>query len=341
MLNKMPRKILIVVLSGLGNMILFHTVIKKLKEAYSWTAIDLMTEQFIVKTLFEDSGFINKYWYWKDNVRSRLKLLADIRKENYDILITTFESGGWKLAVFSKLTGIPVTIGYKKNRWYDSLYRIRIPIDLSNHEIINHFKILEVMSISSGNLKIELGFKSAKYTYLEKHLNNSKVKICIHAGSSDNLAQKRWCLEKFIKVAERLFYDHGAQIFFIGGDNEVEMTMEIEEKAKFPVSVLIGKLELWETAYIIERCDLLISNDSGLMHLGAALGRPVLSIFGPTDIVKNHPWSEKAVVVSKNMACAPCNFKKPCQHNMNCLEQISIEDITRESEKILKLRIGS
>jgi len=327
---------LIIFLSGLGNMILFHPVIKKLRESYPDVIIDLMIEQPIVQTLLHNNKYINRYWRWKDDLSSKLQMLSDIRKENYDSLITTFEASGWKLAVFSKLLGIPVTIGYKRGKWYDSLYRISIPIDGTKHEVLRHLEILKAVNISCESPKLWIEFDKEKYSYLDKYLSQDKIRICMHAGSSDGLAQKRWSLDKFISIAELLYLNYGAQIFFIGGKNEIEMAGEISAKVKFPVSIHIGKLELWETAYIINKSDLLISNDSGLMHLGTALGTPVIGIFGPTNIVKNRPWGEKTVVVSRNKPCSPCNLRGHCKNNMECLEHISVGDVMREVEKVLE-----
>lgn len=103
------------------------------------------------------------------------------------------------------------------------------------------------------------------------------------------------------------------------------------------VTVLVGGLDLFETSYILSRADLVVSNDSGLMHLAAELETPLAAILGPMSIRKNRPISPRSVVVSKALPCSPCNPQVPCHYDRARLKNITVEDVMRAVNSLIPL----
>jgi heptosyltransferase-2 len=251
-----------------------------------------------------------------------------IQKEKYDILITSFEAQGWKLAFFAWLTGIPVRIGYRKNQPYDACFNILLSINDKEHEVERHWRILKALYIEHENIDVKFNVPFEEYSYLDvKFEKQKKIRICIHAGSSDSLSNKRWDLNNFIELSEKLYCFYDAQILFVGGENERKMADIIRANSKCPVTVLIGQLNLWETAYILKKSDILICNDSGLMHLAATLGTQVFAIFGPTDRIKNRPLENRHKVIYNDVPCSPCDMMEKCRHDEVCLNTITVDSV--------------
>lgn len=334
----MPNKILVIFLSGLGNAILFRPFLAALKRFKSEMHIDMLIENKIVEDILTPDGLVDKYWYWSDSVFSRLFLLSRLRDNKYDAIVTTFEAQGWKLALFARLIGQSERIGYRKSRWYDALYTTVLPIDKSAHEVQRHLLLLSAFGIdcSLAEADISLQLDENTYAYLPKYFIEGRLRVCMHAGSSDNLSKKRWPLNKFIELGGQIYQKYGAQIIFVGGKNERHMKEQITVNAKYPTCILIGQLNLWETAYVLKNSDLLIANDAGLMHLASALGTSTAAIFGPTDQIKNRPWGKENLVISKNIPCSPCDITKKCAKNMTCLNEITVEEVLEQIDGVIE-----
>lgn len=332
----MHKKILIIFLSGLGNAVLFSPILRALKKSMPETKIDMLVRNKIVIDALRYDELVDNYLYLDNRVKTRYQLLTQIWRKKYDILITTIESQGWKLAFFAWLTRVPLTIGYQRGRWYDRLFKICLTDNETKQETERHCMILKVLNVAEAKLNISFKWPFKDYSYLDKHFDENVVnRICIHAGSSEGLAKKRWHLNNFIALGKELYARTGSQILFLGGENERYMIEQITMKAKYPKNILIGKLSLWETAYILKNADLLISNDTGLMHLAAALGTCIVAIFGPTDKVKNKPLGNRSLVISKNMLCSPCDVRMKCDRNMECLNEITVEEVFLHANDIV------
>lgn len=329
-----PKKILVVFLSGLGNVLLFRPTLKAIRQGFPHAQIDFLIEYDIVEALLKPDNLADLFFRWPGKILERWQLVIKLRKENYDCLVTTFEEQGRKLALFGMLSGIPMRIGYKQGKWYDSFYTRTIDFNPASHEVERHLKLLgplELQQPEAPDLSLDI---NSDFSHLLLFLPKEKVSVCIHAGCSRNLIQKRWPLERFISVAHELNKKLDANIIFLGGADELDMVPEIEKSFGSGAHVLIGKLSIWETAFVIKKCALMISNDSGLMHLACAVSTPVIAIFGPTELAKNRPFSPQSTVITYDVACRPCNITQ-IQCLMQCLTGIESEEVVRAALKML------
>ena len=119
-----------------------------------------------------------------------------------------------------------------------------------------------------------------------------------------------------------------------GSAADRESTRAVQQRAMHRIVDLAGKTDLREAIALIARCDLFISNDSGLMHVAAALGIPTVAIFGSTNTVTTAPVGEKTIIVRKEVACSPC-LKKTCPRDFACMDGITVGDVTAAAEELL------
>jgi ADP-heptose:LPS heptosyltransferase len=139
----------------------------------------------------------------------------------------------------------------------------------------------------------------------ELHLNWAPLRIAIHPGSGAAPGQKRWPIDRFAEVARLLVARTGAQIIVAGGPAEVALAMQLS-RAIGPAAVsLAGRLNLRQSMALFAACDLFIGNDSGPLHLAAAVGTPVVGVYGPTDPAVFGPWAPSQRVATIKAPDAP------------------------------------
>jgi lipopolysaccharide heptosyltransferase II len=166
----------------------------------------------------------------------------------------------------------------------------------------------------------------------EDHPHSKKLMIGLNPGA-DN-PNKRWDPKHYANVADRLIESLNADIILLGGPGEEKIANAIEARMSSPVINLAGKLTLDDLIYLISRLDLFLTNDSGPMHIAAAVHTPLVALFGPETPALFGPYAKKELyrVIYQELDCRPCG-KKRCEHPL-CLDLITPQDVY---EKCLEL----
>jgi lipopolysaccharide heptosyltransferase I len=286
--------------------------------------------------------------------RRFLAMLSRLRATRYDLVIDM--QGQMKSGFVSMVTGAPVRIGFDRPRkevwqaearklppgamerswkgaregsWMAYTHRVRLPT-LAIHAIDRYLMV--------GNL---LGFKCEAPDFsipvradaearldallLERVGAMSRPPIVMTPGSL--WETKRWRPEGFAAVA-RHFVASGYPVLIDGAGNQAEECRRIAAQAPGTV-VLAGLTSLAELAALIRRSAVVVTNDSGPLHLATALGRPVVAIFGPTNPVWFGPYRRPNALVRAGAPCSPCNIRDlaRCPHNHACMRDITSERI--------------
>jgi len=144
---------------------------------------------------------------------------------------------------------------------------------------------------------------------------------------------KRWPAERFAVIGDWACDRWGAKIVVMGSQGEMDICSAVSESMKHNPVNLCGRTTLGEAMALIERCQFFVTNDSGLMHIAAALNVPMVVIFGSTDPVATGPRSEKARIVQEPVDCAPC-LKPKCPTDYRCMLGIEPDEVWREMESL-------
>lgn len=263
--------------------------------------------------------------------------LPKIRKTNYDLALA-----------FSQIGSFYTKISAADN--YIDFTTIEAGSEISVTEMC--LKVLEKALITTGRtsnpdyfnteywIDNEDIFKADKFLDRSKYNENYPL-IAIHCGGH-YFPRKRWPLPGFIQLIHRLKSEFPSQIVLVGGIEDLHNSLEI--KFEIPeVLVAAGCLKLSETAALLQRCQLFIGNDSGPLHLGAAMNIKTLGLFGPTTPKQFHPYCVvKHRYVYKKTHCSPCyKFRGsifqylPRCSKPYCMEGITTEDLLPEIEALL------
>ena len=146
---------------------------------------------------------------------------------------------------------------------------------------------------------------------------------------------KNWPVASFARAARGLQETYGATIFLIGGADNRDAAASIESQLQAPAVNCAGRLSLVETGSLLAEMQLLISNDSGPMHMAAALGVPVLAVFGPTDPVRTGPFGAGHRVLRADLPCMPC-FDRQCRlGDVRCMAGVAPEAVIQAAKEML------
>jgi ADP-heptose:LPS heptosyltransferase len=164
---------------------------------------------------------------------------------------------------------------------------------------------------------------------INKNLDASRRVVGFHCGSSADYKEKRWSVDKFISLITMIisaYNDIGIMIFFGPDESDIYEIMSNSFSTNRRV-YLVNENHITMLCGYLETLSLFVTNDSGLMHLASVMGIPIISIWGPTDPVKNRPWEKNVEIVRLGLDCSPCykiGLLNTCTNRI-CLENISTE----------------
>lgn len=264
-------------------------------------------------------------------ILGELRIARLIRNKTIDLAVIFPRSFSSALMVF--LGGIPRRIGYKgegRNLLLteridcatELLRRHRMYYYLHLIDCLGHCPFPPLPSLSlNGNQE-----RWAK-TFLSHNRLHGKLLIGFNPGATYGEA-KCWPPERFIALGKRLQRGHDASILLFGSSrpNEGELNAAIAEGIGEGCLNLSGQTSLLELASLLRRCHLLVTNDTGTMHVAAAVGTRVAAIFGPTDPRTTSPLGEGHVIIRAEVPCSPC-LKRVCPEDHRCMDLIEVEQV--------------
>ncbi len=337
------KKFLLIFPSGIGNTILSNGAIKSLKKKYPTSYFAAGYTYNATLEILKILGGFDEYIFFKMNqtVKERIQLINFLRNKNFDAVVIFYPSCGYIYNCMFLLSGIPYRIGFEyigdSIDQYSKIFLTHsIKYDYKNSEFQNDLYLLNYFNLELCN---SIGFKSNEPCI--KDLTSKNLKIGIHVGRNNDL-KPGWSQERFSNLIKILQKNQKVDIFVFGGEEEKDISMYFEQEFNNCVFNLIDKLNLAQTISNISKLNLLVSNDTGLMHIAASQNVPLIAIFGPTDSIKNYPIiqeKDNLIVIRKDLSCQPCySFTTPivCNRNTECLNLISVKEVLNSVEKMLK-----
>jgi ADP-heptose:LPS heptosyltransferase len=286
---------------------------------------------------------------------SRFKFIKNIRKQKYDCSVTLFPSNKWYFNVFALLVGARKRVVHQYvthpliNLGF--LQHIRIAVDENLHDVEQNLNLLKAFGGSPDVVDKKLLFyvsdkdRHNAAQYVKENLDSTRKIVGIHIGSSQdfNFAAKRWPTEKFAALADRLEKELDVQVCIFAGPDESSELSELVRSMETTPKIIQQPIKL--TASLIEKCDLMISNDSGLMHIAVAMNTHVIAIFGPTNITRTRPYTENATIIYNENCNSLLQYPFTTTSSIidpekakECFESISVERVfLKAKERLLGL----
>ncbi|PKM92891.1 MAG: lipopolysaccharide heptosyltransferase II [Elusimicrobia bacterium HGW-Elusimicrobia-4] len=265
---------------------------------------------------------------------SLIKFAKKLKEKKFDVALIPHPS--FKSGLISYLAAVPERIGFSNSagRFF---FTDKVFFDKKKHQLERYLDLVKHFGVEIGEEKTEIHIDSKDEKFADALLPKDKIIFGINPGSV--WATKRWPAEKYAEVSDKIFQEVGGRIVIFGGPDDIEIANSVEKNMKSKAINLSGKTTLKQLAASIRRCRVFITNDSGPMHIAAAMNISVIAIFGPT--VKQFgffPYSKNAAVIEKNVPCRPCSphgpNKCPKKH-FKCMNEITVEDAFNAIKKVL------
>ena len=326
-LIKNPEKILIVKPSALGDIVHTLPVLDVLKRNFPSAEIHWVVAKGL-HPLLENHPLIKKLWIidknkWKklESVKETFSEISTLKKglknEKFDVVIDL--QGLLRTGLITKATGSPCRIGFKKAREGAAMfYTHKIDIDWEGiHAVDRYLKLLEPLGCSIGEVRFPF-VPFEEDIPLLKTLPSEYAVIAPAAGKEANM----WSAERFGQLAAKL----KIPAVIVSGKADIHIAEEVVAASGGEAISIAGETSIPELAAVIKRAEYLISNDTGPMHIAAALNTPVYAIFGPANPVRTGPYGNIHTVISANLPCSPCYKKKKCEKG-DCLKLLTVDMI--------------
>ncbi|HBU69403.1 MAG TPA: hypothetical protein DEE98_03360 [Elusimicrobia bacterium] len=340
------KNILLMKFFGLGSILLLSPAVKAIKNGFPHSRLVFFTlsrNRELCRSLgiFDEVITLEVDKGWPAFCSSLLSSIFYLWKRRFDMTVD-FEFFTRFSAVMTFLSFAPVRVGYHAwETWRGNTHNIQVPFNRYWHIMDNFYNLATYIGLpKNGELKIirpEVSREDSEFVAsLLKDNGASGDFISVHFNASDLSIERRWPYENFIKLINRLVEDYNLKIIFIGSKSESGSVGEIVRAIGGKSSAVLnfaGKLSITQLARLFELSKLVISNDSGPLHLAVAMETPTVSFFGPETPVIYGPLGKSHTVFFKNIDCSPCinvhdrksvhcYWEKP-----RCMEAISVDEV--------------
>ncbi len=334
-------------LNWVGDAILATPSLHKLRKAFQGSHITLMVRPWVA-AIYEHNPDIDELWIEDDSASTAafLRVVKRVRKARFNFGITLPNS--FRSALLMAMGQIKHRVGYARGK-RSMLFTRPVPLDpklLEEHQVHYYLHLIDWLTeqkpeppklvLRSGDAEREQIVHMAE----ERGWKEWRMWVGIAPGSINSTA-KRWLPERFAELADRLATEAKAQVFLLGSKSEKDVIDKVASLCKTPVVNLGGELSLAQLIPFMERLHAFIGNDSGAMHVAAAIDLPTLAIFGPTDWRTTAPFSSRAKILRHEVECSPCMLRT-CPISHPCMTGVEVEQVVRsfaELAPLIKARI--
>ncbi|MEQ8822526.1 MAG: lipopolysaccharide heptosyltransferase II [Sumerlaeia bacterium] len=293
-----------------------------------------------VASLFTHHPDVDEVWTLDDRSRAGYReAIGRLRRFRADVAFALPNS--LNSAALLRLGGARVRVGYARDRRGVLLtHAIELrPQDLAVHEVKYYLRLLSPWGASGGDpgpLKLEVTAEErvAFDRWLkERGIGLETPLIGVNPAAFFGTA-KRWLPERYAESAAQLARESGARVLVTGLPGEREWAQRVCDHGGAAFHNAAGEMKLRDLMTFLDRCRLYLTNDSGAMHIAAALGAPLVAVFGSTDWVTTAPLSPKARIVRVPTECAPC-ILRDCPIDHRCMTGVSVRAVVKAGRELL------
>lgn len=333
------RRVLVVKLRYIGDVLLSTPVFRGLRQAFPAAAttalVNAGTEEVLLHHPDVDEVFLvdrlrAKTGSWARCWADELRLVRRLREARFDLALDLTD--GDRAAFLTWASGARVRVGFnREGRFRGRAYHRIVPAwSGPRHAVEAHLEALRALGLQVRAVAPTLSLPpeaeaAAEDLLARKRVARDRDLVLIHPGA--RWWFKAWPAERFAALADGIEEELGAQVLIAGGPGDVAAAESIRRQMRHPAVSLAGETSVLQLAAVLKRCRLFVGNDNGPMHIAAAVGTPVVALFGPTDPAEWGPWGEGHIVLHKGLDCRECWRRSTCWRGEgNCLRQITVDE---------------
>ncbi len=384
-LTKDYLTILVVKLSDIGDVLTATPALRALRESFPAARLEALVPPNSAPVLAEsplvdDVIVFDKFQYDRPldafrppSLAALVRFARDLRRQRYDCLVIlhhlTTRWGTLKYAALAMTSGAKVRVGLDNGRGWFLTHRARDGGFGARHEVEYWLDVVGTIGAVTEDTSLQMTIGAEDEAFANEQIppplspsyqgggGGGCPLVAIHPGSGGYSLARRWSAEGFARVADALAEHHDARIVLVG--TPADGVSQVASLMRSEAMNLEGKTTLGQLATILRRCDLFIGADSGVMHLAAAVGTPLVAIFGPSNHRAWGPWLPgdeergtrnkgrgRAVVVRAGLPCSPCSYvglsvgrREGCEAR-TCMRMVAPEMVLAAAESLLQGRTG-
>lgn len=332
--KKEIKKILIIKLRGIGDVVLSTIVLDNLKTDFPDSLIDYLTDP-PSKTGLEGLKTVNKVIPFPKKVLDRIKLINLIKKEKYDLILDFYSNPTTAQITF--FSGAKYRCGFPyRGRKY--AYNLFGPAERSRyHSAKLHLEFLKSIGISSNLEKLYFSIKDEDREFTDKWLDENDLFGTPFFGISPSggWPSKKCDPDILANYGIEIINKYSIKALIVWGPGDYDDAVQIKNIIGNS-ALLAPSTSLRQMAAFIEKCRFIIANDSGPMHISTAIGTPTLSIHGPTDPTLQGPYGEQHEWINLDeLDCIICNLLE-CPREHECFRDLPINRVLEKVDKLIQ-----
>ena len=328
------EKILLIRLSSLGDIVLTTPAIRAIRAHFPNAYIAMLVAKQSADVLRQNPN-LNEIIQFDRSARNKdtgemLRILRILRQRKFAL---TFDfQRKFRTELLMYLSGASERVGK------GILCTIRVPEQGNKHATEHYFDLLHAAGIPAEGRELEMFLSKSEradafYAFEGAGVTELQLKVGLFPGAGWKL--REWMPERFASIGDRLVQHFNAQVLIFGGPKDVELVTTVCNLMNEPAIPFAGTLQIRQLAACIEKCDLFLTNDTGPMHIAAAVGTPTLALFGPGNHIRFQPLGDAHTIIRHDVPCSPCKqFTDKCKDNI-CMKQITVDEVWDSISKLL------
>ncbi len=333
----------------LGDVVMSVAAFRELRRSFPNAHITVVSKPGDAD-VFREADFVDDVLvYERSGVSSVRKQIREWKERRFDLALL-FQNA-FEAALISFLARVPVRMGYDRERrgfllthpiptpsWKDERHEIFYYLNLVT-ELKRQLPGASSAEITEPAFELSLSpeRKHAARQLLTAHGADATKRLVLLCPGSINSRAKRWPADRYAALADQLA-EAGTTVALIGSPGELEVSNQVMKLSRHPPVLLTGKTSVAEVTGLISIADVLITNDTGPAHIGAAVGTPTLVIFGPTNPLTTAPYGPAGEMIRRPPDCAPCMLRD-CPIDHRCMTAITPEDVFERARQLVGRRV--
>jgi len=340
------ERVAIVKLTSIGDVVHALPVATALKRSFPHLQISWIVEERCAEMvtgnpyLHEVLAVPGKAWRhgghpstWRQ-VREMVRLLRSRRFQ-----LTIDLQGLLKSAITAWLTGAPVRIGYHWQREGARLLNRVVPKEpTSAHAVQEYLDVARFLGAETEPVQFPIYIPPEADARMSRWLQQEGIvppEGFISINPSAGQAFKRWRTERWAQLITQIDQQYHLPVVLVGGKADRPLAEQIRSHTPVPFVDMVGRTNLKELAAILRRSLVHLCGDTGSAHISAALGKPVIGLYGPTDHVRTSPYGQEHRLITHKHECPVCTGRTPRRQHSDCMDLISVDEVVQMLERTL------
>ena len=341
-------KLLVRCTNWVGDAVISIPALREIRRVHPGWEIVLLARPWVAD-LYRREDFCDRIVLYENKGRhaglaGKWRLGAALRREHFERAILL--QNAFDAALLAWLADIPERIGYARDRRRLLLtqpIRVPRPRQTPKHERFYYLEMLRRAGLierlpENSDMKLSRTEEAAAAgrAYWEAHRVVGERWIGISPGAANSRA-KRWLPARFAEAGRKLATNLDARVVVFGSSSEAGLCAEVASGVGTPAVDLAGRTSLAEFIDLAAACSVFLTNDTGAMHISAALGVPTVAVFGPTDEAATGPVSRSARLIREPVDCSPC-LLRDCPIDHRCMTRIEPQQVVEMASALLRER---